>query len=175
MSIFRKLFGSSSPPKPNPTPSAAPPKPAYDYILEESRFENGRGLVVVRATDGQRLAWQSLPRRDGLESINVVGEQHYLAALQNKAFAYGNAILLKPEPDNPYDPNAIAVYDADGKHKVGYIPKEDAPRLLNKMKRGRFACIAMWETWEGKKRIQLRLLLIDEKTMPRVQDMSTTP
>lgn len=32
---------------------------------------------------------------------------------------------LKTEPDNPYDPNAVAVY-LDGFGKVGYITKEDA-------------------------------------------------
>ena len=167
MEFLRRLFGQSSKLTSNESPSTS----NYDYELMESEFDNGRGLVVRRLSDGQKLAWRSLPGSDGLESINVVGEQHYLAALQNKAFAYGQSILVKPEPDNQYDPNAVAVYDADGKHQIGYLPKEDCKRLLNKMKKKRFACISMWETWEGKKRVGLRLLLIEEETLPRIKGM----
>lgn len=31
--------------------------------------------------------------------------------------------MLKPEPDNPYDSNAIAIFATDGK-KLGYVPKD---------------------------------------------------
>jgi hypothetical protein len=31
--------------------------------------------------------------------------------------------MLRPEPDNPYDSNAIAIYATDGK-KIGYVPKD---------------------------------------------------
>lgn len=32
-------------------------------------------------------------------------------------------ILLKPEPENPYDPNAVAIYDAKENRMLGYIPR----------------------------------------------------
>lgn len=119
----------------------------YDYELVETWGDSGgHGLVVRRLADGQKLRWQTLPKREGLESINVVGEGHRLDALQSSAFAPGNPVLLKPEPTNEYDPNAIAVYDKGGQHHIGYIPREDCPRILKKMQNERFACLAMWET-----------------------------
>ncbi len=81
----------------------------FDYTLKRSEFENGRGFVVVRLADGQHLRWQSLPCGEGLESVNVVGEQYRSDAIQDPCFAPGNEIALEREPSNPYDPNAIAV------------------------------------------------------------------
>lgn len=41
------------------------------------------------------------------------------------------AVLIVPEPENPYDKNALAVYVAHGsnKHHVGYIPRELASEI----------------------------------------------
>ncbi len=41
-------------------------------------------------------------------------------------------VALMPEPDNPYDPYAIAVVSAAG--RVGYLPREDAPRYAATMR-----------------------------------------
>lgn len=62
--------------------------------------------------------------------VTYEGRQSILATLQG-----GEAVMLKPEPDNPYDPNAIAVWvaTAEGPQQVGYIPRylaaEIAPHL----------------------------------------------
>jgi len=50
-----------------------------------------------------------------------------------KGLQEGEAILLRREPDNPHDPNAIAVDTRDG-DQIGYLPRhgfadEYAPRL----------------------------------------------
>jgi len=37
---------------------------------------------------------------------------------------------LEPEPDNPYDPNAIKVLAPDG-HHVGYVPKDITSEVRN--------------------------------------------
>jgi hypothetical protein len=55
----------------------------FDFGLERSEFENGCGFVVVRLADGQHLRWQTLPRGEGLESVNVVGERYRLETLQD--------------------------------------------------------------------------------------------
>lgn len=46
----------------------------------------------------------------------------------------GLEVLLKPEPDNPYDPDAIAVYNAED--HLGYIPKRDVPAVALNMEEG---------------------------------------
>jgi HIRAN domain len=52
--------------------------------------------------------------------------QSILATLQG-----GEPCRIQPEPDNRYDPNALAIYvaTADGVKQVGYIPKELAKQL----------------------------------------------
>lgn len=51
--------------------------------------------------------------------FTIAGITHYDAGSH-----IGECIaMLKPEPNNPYDSNAIAIFSADGK-KLGYVPKD---------------------------------------------------
>jgi HIRAN domain len=66
----------------------------------------------------------------GLE-VGVVGEGHYQDALSAIVGGKGpesvripTQATLVPEPDNPYDPNAVAVYIAG--RKVGHLPRPAA-------------------------------------------------
>lgn len=40
----------------------------------------------------------------------------------------GATVVLKPEPDNPVDPYAIAIYFRN--ELIGYVPKKDVPAIL---------------------------------------------
>ncbi len=51
---------------------------------------------------------------------------HRPGALASDAAAPGRALTLRPEPENPHDPHAVAVLLADGQ-AVGYVPREIAP------------------------------------------------
>jgi hypothetical protein len=73
----------------------------------------------------------------GAETLEVVGESHYLTELWTIVGAefqpgdhvrYDTVAVLIPEPDNPYDSNAIAV-TINGL-KVGYLSRDDARRYL---------------------------------------------
>ena len=135
-----------------------------DYALKFTQFENGRGFIVVRSSDDQRLDWRSLPRSDGLESLNVVGEQFYVPAIEHESFAVGLPVTLVREPDNRFDSNAIAVFNADRSHQVGYLPRDDARRLSRAfVKNGVPKTFAIWETFsEEGRRVALRLLLVKD-------------
>jgi HIRAN domain len=68
----------------------------------------------------------------GLE-VGVVGESHYQEALiaiaggkSPESVRISTQAILVPESDNPYDPNAVAVY-IDGR-KVGHLPRPAARR-----------------------------------------------
>lgn len=71
---------------------------------------------------------------DGTYRFEIVGESHYQDALseiaggrkKTTAEVYRDAWLI-PEPDNPYDLNAVAV-DIDGK-TVGYLPRLEAAKF----------------------------------------------
>jgi hypothetical protein len=87
----------------------------------------------------------------GDEPLEVVGESRYQDALwmivggrRPDAVRYQALALLRPEPDNPYDQNAIQVI-VEG-HLVGYLSREDAAlyqpgllRLMDECPTGRVA------------------------------------
>ena len=52
----------------------------------------------------------------------------------------GDEIILVPEPDNPADENAIAVFSADNV-QMGYLPAERAPYVGLQMSRGEVSAI----------------------------------
>lgn len=75
---------------------------------------------------------------DGDFELNVVGESHYQDALEQLAGGrtedgarVETTALLIPQPDNPYDSNAVAVW-ADGK-QVGHLSRENAEILQSKI------------------------------------------
>lgn len=47
----------------------------------------------------------------------------------------GDTLILRPEPRNPADPNAIAVDSVQG-GQIGYIPAERAPLIGMEIRRG---------------------------------------
>src|SRR5438093_902865 len=52
----------------------------------------------------------------------LAGSAHYEAA-QGVAFAPGRPLTVLPDPDNPYDPLAMAVFDEAGQALGGHIPR----------------------------------------------------
>lgn len=48
----------------------------------------------------------------------------------------GTELYLKPEPHNPYDNHAVAVFAPDGR-QLGYLPKQQAYQVFENMIRGR--------------------------------------
>lgn len=90
---------------------------------------------------------------DGDELVNVAGESHYQEALRSISKPTTNAevrfevlAVLRPDPENPHDPNAVRV-EIEGE-LVGYLSRDDAvayrplsKKLLSTGKVGR--CEAM--------------------------------
>lgn len=68
-------------------------------------------------------------------TATIVGSRHHPGALDRLAeLADGDEVTLVREPDNPYDPSAVAVHH-DGL-KLGYIPRGRAPEFAGPMDRG---------------------------------------
>ena len=73
---------------------------------------------------------------EGDEIVRVAGTSHYQEALRALSARQGDEVvrvekvaLLVPEPDNPHDPNAIAV-TIDGQ-LVGYLSRDENKRWLD--------------------------------------------
>lgn len=58
-----------------------------------------------------------------LASYYIAGLQHWDGALILNELKPGEELQLAPEPDNPFDPEAIAIYYKDT--KLGYIPAHE--------------------------------------------------
>ena len=71
----------------------------------------------------------------GLRVSGLAGARFRAGALERDALAPGSPLALRREPDNPHDPNAIAV-DAGGEH-VGFVPREVAADLAAELDVGR--------------------------------------
>ncbi len=90
----------------------------------------------------------------GDETLEVVGESQYQDALWEIAGGIrrdpvrhpADAVLL-PEPDNPYDPNAIRVL-IDGR-VVGYLSRDDAAVYLPGLRRLMASCDSGYVALEG--------------------------
>ncbi|HEY7632113.1 MAG TPA: HIRAN domain-containing protein [Thermoleophilaceae bacterium] len=81
-----------------------------------------------------RDAPELLERR--LLTAGVAGAgQHHVDALQLDAAAPGEPLVLRRDPDNEYDENAIAV-DARGGEQLGWVPRELAAELARELDAG---------------------------------------
>ena len=61
------------------------------------------------------------PSREFL-SMHVAGFSHWYGDEVMHKLRPGAKLRMVAEPDNPYDPNAIALYK--GKTKIGYVPRD---------------------------------------------------
>jgi restriction system protein len=68
---------------------------------------------------------------------SVAGTSYRRDALQKGGLKPGAQVLLRPEPQNEHDPNAIAVWDASGTVQLGYIPADLSPHLVAQVPAGR--------------------------------------
>jgi hypothetical protein len=113
---------------------------------------------VVRPSEGGAAA---VIIGDGKYAFPVVGESHHEVILDQLVGGRSEegahqrcAALLVPQPDHPYDPDAIAVSIRG--HEVGFLPRNVAGEFLAALRAGGFgraACEAVivggWDRGEG--------------------------
>lgn len=58
-----------------------------------------------------------------ISTYYIAGFQHWGGALVLHKLKPGAELRLVPEPDNPYDPEAVAIYRKDT--KLGYVPANE--------------------------------------------------
>jgi HIRAN domain-containing protein len=74
----------------------------------------------------------------GLRVAGVAGAAaHHAAALASEAAAPGGPLVLRRDPANPHDPQAIAVDLPGGGGQLGWVPRELAAELAGELDAGR--------------------------------------
>jgi hypothetical protein len=97
------------------------------------------GYQLVDAESGRYLARDApeLAAR-GLRVAGVAGAgRHHASALASEAVTPGQPLRLRRDPDNPHDPNAIAVDVTGDAGQVGWVPREIAAELAADLDSGR--------------------------------------
>jgi HIRAN domain len=97
------------------------------------------GFSVVDPESGWFLARDApeLAAR-GLRVCGVAGAaRHHAEALTAEGLGPGAALELRRDPENPHDPNAIAVHGPVGGDQVGWVPRELAEEVAPELDAGR--------------------------------------
>ena len=97
------------------------------------------GYHVVDPGSGSYLARDApaLTER-GLRVAAVAGAaRHHAEALGSDALAPGQPLVLRRDPANPHDANAIAVLPAGGGEQAGWVPRELAAEIAPDLDAGR--------------------------------------
>lgn len=132
-----------------------------DFELVQHSTTGGKGYVVQRTKDKQKLSYWSLPVSQGLYAFDVAGTSYRKEALQDSAFSPGKRLAILPDPANPVDPEALAVWDSAHKFHIGFVPKDCSSAMKKRMiEEEGYTYLSMWENREGKTRVGLRVLVI---------------
>jgi hypothetical protein len=110
--------------------------------------------------DGFRAPWEMSDPFSvaGTFVFNVAGPLYHRRELQEACFAPGCPVLLIPEPDNPHDHNAIAVWDADQRFHVGYVPQTVGPHVAALLTPGPAFALVIWQWIDTDGRHALRVI-----------------
>lgn len=85
----------------------------------------GLGALLSFASD-KTYAAQSAKKEIHLIDVFIAGYQYYEGMKEEvvQSLQIDDSVVLKREPKNRYDENAIEVYTRSG-HKLGYLPRSD--------------------------------------------------
>lgn len=103
-------------------------RPGPDGLLN-ARLERVRDRLLVVTPTGWVNPKSRIAHLTGLDSFTVRGTGYHPGAVKAGKFTPGTPVRLIREPDNPHDPNAIAIYAETGRNRAGYVPAARAKRL----------------------------------------------
>ena len=105
----------------------------------------GNGVRLRDAATGEPVAWED-PR---IRVVPAAGVSYRPEALPDPSFDPGRRLVLVPEPDNPHDPHAVAIWNEERSLQLGYVPAAVVGELA-----GDEQAVSLWRVEGG-----LRVLL----------------
>jgi hypothetical protein len=128
----------------------------YELDGQDRQQLRGQGLKFRDRTFGTTIRDDDPRLRDaGIYVTTVAGVRRRLRELQCDRFAPIQIVTLRREPDNPYDPDAVAVFDRKGRTAIGYVPFSDAPAIAALLDSGtklEARCFWEWRSGDGLRR-----------------------
>lgn len=112
--------------------------------------DNWRGYLLVDPA--------SVLLRRHVGTSFVAGLRFHAATKGDPSFAPGRRLVVRPEPDNPQDPGAIALWNADASLQIGYLPRETSSKMTIAERVG----LVLHERLADGERIQVGVLLSHE-------------
>jgi hypothetical protein len=100
----------------------------------------GSGFYLRDAESGEPVRWSD-PR---LRVVPVAGVSYREDALPDASFDPGRRLALVREPENEYDPNAVAIWNETRTLQLGYVPRDVAPEL-----EGNEQAVSLWRVDGG--------------------------
>ncbi len=142
---------------------------AFPFAFEQRGYtaESGSGELVegrgyeLLDEQGRAIRWDDRRLASaGVLVLKVAGTSYRAEELQDDAFRPGSRLALRPDPANEFDPHAVEVWDADGRIQIGFLPREAAGELAERVEHGSLEALALWE-WrdEDGRRVGLRMLI----------------
>jgi hypothetical protein len=104
------------------------------------RDRTGAGYHLRDAATRERVSWDD-PR---LKVVPVAGVSFRPEAVADGSFDPGARLALVREPENEYDPKAVAVWNEERTLQAGYVPREVAAELD-----GTEQAVSLWRAGEG--------------------------
>jgi len=99
----------------------------------------------------------------GTYTLSIVGESHYQDAI--RPCRQGDRVILKREPENPHDENAVAVFRENGE-QIGYLSRDHAEWVARVIDEGKEVEAKIKRILGGTRDKPTRGVVIDVDTTP---------
>lgn len=133
------------------------------------RYVDGGGADALRLVErvSGRMVSPSSPElvRLGLWVVDVRGEKHHQVENKWADSSAGACVLLRLEPDCPFDPNAVGVLDAMGEALLGYFSKQKARSFARAAQAGTWVAVSLRGSVPGVPCSSVQVLGCEQSTM----------
>jgi hypothetical protein len=100
-----------------------------DDGLPNLRLVRERGQLVLMVPHGMVNPRSTALYRLGIYTFRARGASYHEDAVAAASLTPGTALRLVREPENEFDPNAIALYAVQGSAPIGYVNRLNAARI----------------------------------------------
>jgi hypothetical protein len=140
------------------------------FVSEDGSTIYSRGYALIDPIgEFTQVGDDDWLRTIGCRLCKVAGLTHHPDAAQDERFGPGSVVLVCPDPSNPADPSAVAVFDASGEQQVGFVPASMSAEIAERINGGELlggAIVREYRTEpEGGRRLGLVMLIAPAGTV----------